>query len=141
VSFHQRLGRRADGRADHVAHVVLVPGGEVGGPVAGKQAEHELGGLGGGQVTGVVAMHQFDIARQRGVAVARAARMREELGPLVVAVERQQRVVEIEQRDATGVEGRSAHDGFPAPAAGGGGSCATTVRSSAVVMGRLVASE
>ncbi|CFP59868.1 Uncharacterised protein [Bordetella pertussis] len=62
-----------------------------------QQAQHELGGLLGGQFAAVVALHQVVVAPARLGGIAGAAGAGQEVGPLVVAVQRQQGVVEVEQ--------------------------------------------
>src|SRR5690606_611630 len=61
------------------------------------QAQHELGGLLRGKVAGVIAFHQLVVQALGFHRVACAAGAGKEVSPLVIAVQRQQSMVQVEQ--------------------------------------------
>ena len=88
------------GGADHPLHEILVPGSEQVRRVRRQQAQHEFRSLFGSEVAGVIALHELFVAAQGDFRVARPPGLCQVLRPLVIAVEWQQRVVQIEERES-----------------------------------------
>ena len=129
VRVHEVARGGRDGRADDFAHEGFMPGRQVMRRMRGQQPQHELGGLFGGELAAVVAVHQVVIQAAGLDGVARAARARQVIGPLVVAVERQQGVIQVEQGETSGGHVRCESGS------------ASMARSRGRVMGRPVARE
>src|SRR3546814_5251898 len=80
-----------------------MPLGQFGAGGAGKQPQHEFRGLLRGQVAGVVQAHKFVVAPPRLFRIASAPGAGKEIGPLIVAVHREQSVVQVEKGKPLGV--------------------------------------
>src|SRR5690606_35608767 len=93
----------ADSRADDLCHEYLMPSRKFWNASPGKQAQHELGGLLGRQIAGIVTLHQFFVTRLGFSRVACATSAGEKISPLVVTIQREQGVIEIEQGKTRGV--------------------------------------
>ncbi|KAG1385464.1 hypothetical protein G6F60_014837 [Rhizopus arrhizus] len=94
-----------------------------------QQAEHELGGLLGREFAAGVAVHQVVVLAAGDVGVTRAARACQIVGPLIVAIQRQQGVIQVEQGETSGGHVRCESGS------------ASMARSKGRVMGRPVARE
>ncbi|MNT33434.1 hypothetical protein D3C72_1693620 [compost metagenome] len=129
VRLNQRARVGGDGRADDFAHEFLMPVGQVERRVRRQQAQHELGGLFGGEFAAVVAVHQVVVLAAGFVGIARAACAGQIVGPLIVAIQRQQGVVQVEQGETSGSHVRCESGS------------ASMARSNGRVMGRPVARE
>src|SRR3546814_13448455 len=102
--------------------LVLMPLGQFGAGGAGKQPQHEFRGLLRGQVAGVVQAHKFVVAPPRLFRIASAPGAGKEIGPLIVAVHREQRVVQVEKGKPLEIGGGSCRErGCPAGENWGGG--------------------
>jgi hypothetical protein len=126
VPVHQFARRVKHGRADHLVHELAMPGVELRAREAGQRAERELEVLDRVQRTVLVLGEELRVARGEAHRID-GADAAQELAPLVVGVDRQQRMVEVEKREV--------HHGVAVSP-----SCSSS-RSSGIVIGRWVSSE
>src|SRR5690606_22045472 len=63
VALNQLDGTVADGRANDFRHEFFAPAGQLRRCGAGQQPQHELRRLFRGELSGVVALHEFFVAR------------------------------------------------------------------------------
>ena len=93
---HERAGLHAHHRQDPARHEILVPAGKLSAGVRGERPQGEAEELVDVEGAGGVLLVVGAVLRLVGLALEHAA-VDQELAPLVVAVTREERVIEVEQ--------------------------------------------